>query len=319
MKTFGIVLRAHRFETIAVALFALATFAVAGGLIVRLLAFDIPADCFGGMFTGGYGDVCAGRQMDIDDYLRTASGWGYVSLAAIILLPVISGLFLGVALVGKEIDQGTTTFAWSVGPSRRRWLLQRAVPMGVLVVAASLGAGLLADWLEGLRSPGVDPAQSFEHLGTRGIVVAAEALAFFGLALLVGSILGRVLPALLLSLALIAGSFVGVTLLSEAMLRTETVIVEGMDMEKSGPPPGRVVDYRVRTPDGVVRTWEEAYNLYGSVMETENGPPPDFRSMWLLNPGEMYPLVVARMSVIFGAIGLASIVLAFAVVDRRRP
>jgi hypothetical protein len=33
----------------------------------------------------------------------------------------------------------------------------------------------------------------------------------------------------------------------------------------------------------------------------------------------MYPLVVARMSVIFGAIGLASIVLAFAVVERRRP
>jgi ABC-type transport system involved in multi-copper enzyme maturation permease subunit len=319
MSAFRIVLRTHRFETAGVALFALATFGVAGGLIVRLLAYDIPVDCFGGMFTGGYGNVCTGRQLDIEDFLRTASGWGYVSLALIILLPVISGLFLGVALVGKEIDQGTTTFAWSVGPSRRRWLLQRAVPIGVLIVAASLGAGLLADWLELLRSPGVDPAQSFEHLGTRGGVVAAEALAFFGLALLVGSILGRVLPALLLSLALIAGSFVGVTLLSEAMLRTETVLVQGADFETSGPPPGRVVDYRVRTPDGVIRTWDEAYNIYGSVMETENGPPPDFKTIWLINPGQMYPLVVARMSVIFGAIGLASIVLAFAVVERRRP
>jgi hypothetical protein len=38
-----------------------------------------------------------------------------------------------------------------------------------------------------------------------------------------------------------------------------------------------------------------------------------------VNPPEIYPLVVARMALLYSTLGLASIVLAFAVVDRRRP
>jgi hypothetical protein len=43
------------------------------------------------------------------------------------------------------------------------------------------------------------------------------------------------------------------------------------------------------------------------------------RSVIYANPGDLYPLVAARMAVLYAAIGLASIVLAFAAIERRRP
>jgi hypothetical protein len=41
--------------------------------------------------------------------------------------------------------------------------------------------------------------------------------------------------------------------------------------------------------------------------------------MVLVTPGDLYPIAEWRQAVILGAIGLGGIVLAFAIVERRRP
>jgi ABC-type transport system involved in multi-copper enzyme maturation permease subunit len=306
-----VILRSHRFEFAGFLVVILATFVVAGGLVIRLAAAGIPTACFNA--GPEIAALCQGRTADIRSYFEAAGTWGWASLAAIAILPFVIGLILGVALVGKEIDRGTTTFAWSIGPSRRRWLLQRVVPVAIAVVAASLVAGFLADRLEVLRNPS-GPAATFEHLGTRGIVVGGEALAFFGIALLVGAAVGRMLPALLMAGALTIGAFALVTVATDAFLSSETVLVNGVD----GGTPDRVVDYLVRTPDGAALTWNEAYAKYGDQMQVDV-PDGSFTTVLRVNPVAIYPLAVDRMTLLYGTLGLASIVLAFAVVERRRP
>lgn len=307
-----VLLRPHRFEAVAVAVLAVLAFFVAGGLVLRLLAYAIPAECF----TRAAGDSCIPWQQEMDFYRDTAGSWGFAALAAIALIPAACGLLFGISLVGKELDQGTTTFAWSIGPSRRRWLLQRVLPIGAAIVVIGLGGGVIGDVVADLREPFTDPNGSLSNLGIRGAVLGAETLAYFGLALLVGAVVGRVLPALLLACVLVVTAFLGVTLLTDTFLGTETVLTYGMD----GGVPGRVVDYMIQSPEGDVMTFHEAYLRYGeAAMESMDGPGATFRTVLRINPPELYPIAVARMVVLYSGLGLIAIVLSFAVVERRRP
>lgn len=319
MTNLLLALRAHRFETLAVGLFAVVSLGGAAAVVVRLMAYGIPVSCFHGEAPSL---VCRGLGRDMDAYLSLARDAGFFALAGIVLLPVVAGLFLGIAMAGKEIDRGTTVFAWSLAPSRRRWLLQRVVPAALAVVAMGLLGGFFADQLEALRNPGVDPAGTFGHLGLRGPVLAGEALAVFGLALAAGAVLGRILPALLVAGALSVGAIVAVNVATDAWLHDETIVVLGVDDLAAVHPDWRIVDYRVLAPDGSILTWNQAYERYGDpgdISSVVGSGSIDLKTVLYVNPGAIYPLVIARMTLLFGALGLVSIVLAVAVVDRRRP
>lgn len=307
-----VLLRPHRFEAAGVAVVAVLAFIVAGGLVVQLLAYAIPAECF----LRAAGASCIEHQPALEAYFETAGVWGVVAVALIALMPAVSGVFFGLSLVGKELDQGTATFAWSLAPSRRRWLLLRVLPIGIAIVVIGLAVGALADVVQALREPFIDANGGLANLGIRGPVIGAEALAYFGLALLVGAVVGRVLPALLLACVLVFAAFVGVTLLTDTFLSTETVLTYGMD----GGVPGRVVNYMIQSPEGDVMTMHEAYLRYGeAAMESMDGPGATFRTVLSINPPELYPIAVARMVVLYAAIGLIAIALSFMVVERRRP
>jgi hypothetical protein len=314
MSLARVILRPHRFEAAGVAVVAALTFIVAGGLALRLLSFGIPAAC---LAQGAA--PCVDRQRDLNayfDFAGVSGTWGFVSVALVTLLPAVCGVFFGLALIGKELDQGTTTFAWSIGPSRRRWLLQRVVPIGLAIFVICLAVGAVADALEQLRAPGTDPNGSLAMLGTRGVVIGAEAVAYFGIALLIGAVIGRILPALLLTCVLVLAAFVGVTILTDAFLSTETVLTYGVD----GGVPGRVVDFLIQSPEGDVMTWQQAYDRYGQeAMESSDGPSAAFRTVLRINPPEVYPFAVARMFVLYSALALIAVVVSFAVVERRRP
>jgi len=317
-RTLVLTLRSHRFETFVVTAFIAAALGGLTFVVTRLSLAGIPVICFHG---DGSDASCLGLTGRIRDYIAFAGDWGYLAFGGMVVLPVVIGLFLGIALAGKEIDRGTTVFAWSLTPSRRRWLFGRVAPVAVVIVLASLAAGILADRLEGLRDPGVDPALTFEHLGIRGIVVAGETLLVFGIALAAGAILGRILPALLLALAVSIGAIVGGYLINDAMLKTETVLVPGVDGGPTGPARWRTVDFKIQAPTGEIMTWQEAYDRYGDPGAVEGGDAGvnQLRTILEVNPAELYPLVTDRMALLFAALGLSAIVIAFAAVDRRRP
>ena len=310
MKAAATLLRPHRFELRAMAFVAVIATAVALLFIGRLEAFGIPSGCFG----IAKPDACGSLRPDVEAYFAFADFWGAPIMVALALVSPLVGLILGIALAAKEFDQRTTVLAWSLSPSRRRWLGTRVLPLGAVIFGLGVATGVLGDVVQGLRAPSDDPTRSFDLVWFRGLVDAGVGLSAFGLTLLAGSLLGRLLPALLVAAALVAGVITGVAVMNETTLAGETVLV----VVAGQPIAGRVLDSRVLTPDGRIITLEEAYDRYGADA-AELGPKSPLKPVVVVNPGEIYPLAVARASIAHAALGLAAIVATFFVTDRRRP
>jgi hypothetical protein len=324
--------RAHPFEIRGLLLIAVVGIGGAVIIIARLLAFGIPEECF--VNTGGLVPRCIGFDQALADYGDVSGPWGHVGLLELIVLTVVPSVILGIALAAKEIDRGTTAFVWSLTTSRRRWFFARVAPVAITIVGLGIVAGVLTDELQALSQPGLDPARTFVGLGVRGPVLPAIALAVFGLTLLGGAVAGRILPALMAAIVLGFMALAGVTAASDAMLNTEVLILQPEDGMEGftghGQADWRIVDFRLLAPDGSLLDYQTAYERFGDRIVVSVGgqlPPSDeipknpvfLRQVTLANPGDVYPLAAARMAVLYGAVGLVAIVLAFAVIQRRRP
>jgi len=302
MSLLAVTLRMDRFELRAIAALGVGALVVSGILAVRLLSFGIPDACLG---ADELQAACQAWAARIAGYREAATVTGSVVLAAFALLPMVGGLLVGTSLVGKEIDERTTSFAWSVGPDRRRWLLLRTLPPALFLVLATLCVGLFDDWLIWLAELG------FDLVAFRGAAPTGAALAALGIAMFVGAVMGRVLPTLLVAGGFIVAAYVGVGFASDRFLENETVVVD-----VAVAPPGRQLDTYFQTAEGELITWDAAFGRFGQDMNTW---PASLRQLVRMNVYETAPLVATRITLLDGTIGLAAITLAFAVVARRRP
>ncbi len=121
--------------------------------------------------------------------------WLYPLLAT---LPFVVGGLLGAPLLARELETGTGRLAWSLSGSRLRWFIWRLVPALVLVVVLLVPAALAANRLlwEWQR---IDPTFNFYGDQWRGAPLVARGLAAFGIAVLAGVLVRRILPALLVT------------------------------------------------------------------------------------------------------------------------
>ena len=171
--------RVQRFETTIV-------------LVATLLSVVVSAVVVAVFNAGGYakcqvddpsifGSTCmAGAYIWLNRIAR-------VSLGLVPLFPVIAGLVAGGPIVAKELETGTARLAWSLSPSRLRWLAQRAIPVLGLLLAAALAIGVTADVLIRQLIPAIDIDQSFAAFRGRGLLVGVEALLVGSVALAVGA------------------------------------------------------------------------------------------------------------------------------------
>jgi hypothetical protein len=236
----------------------------------------------------------------------------------LIVLPFLLAVLVGVPLVARELERGTSRLAWSLAPSRTHWFLTRLVPALVGVFLLSLVAGLALDRLMGATEPTADPFRSFAGFGGRGIVLATRTTFFFAVAVAIGALFGRVLPALIIAAVIGAVGLSGGSYVHSRILATEAVIVA--DVEGNARPGDLFVDQRIRTPDGTIVTWEDLNVL---VPPPEDGmtewPPPDYTFVALVIPAERYPEVQLREIVALAAGTLVALLIAGTVVRRRRP
>ena len=129
-----------------------------------------------------------------------------------IALPVVIGLFWGAPLIARELDSGTFRLAWNQTVTRERWL---AVKLGVLGLASMAAAGVLSLILGWWASP-IDHAAAIAStggyegrffpvvFGARGIVPVGYAAFAFTLGVLVGLLVRRTIPAMAVTLAVVA-------------------------------------------------------------------------------------------------------------------
>ena len=304
-------LRPLRTELLGVAGLTALVVLAAGAIVARLLAYDIPLACFD---FASLDPACIALQHDIAEYQSLSGNWGQSITVFATLLPPIAGVILGIAAVAKELDQRTAVLAWSVHPSRRRWLLQRVIPLLIVVVALGLGSVQLTTSMYRLEHPGSEllGQESFESISYLGFAPMAAGVSAFGVTIVIGAMLGRLLPALLAAAAFVLFANLLIQQGNDRLMSDESLVAEAQQMG-----PGRQVDSLLRTPDGQIISWNDAFPAYA---DPETGELlPGVVEMVRYVPLEILPQVAARHVVFHLLLGLVALTLAFAVVERRSP
>lgn len=268
--------------------------------------------------------ACYEQQVEtLSAECRSAIQWGNTVGGAVGILgavatvaPFAAGIFLGAPLLSAEIERRTAPMAWSLSPSRPRWLAWRTIPLAVLLLAALLVLGQASAFLLETAEQG---ELGFRQFGMFGPILAARGLAFLGVGLLVGLALGRVLPALLVTVLATVAIAGGMSIARDLLMREEA---EWIPMGDQAELVHMVFDQGFR-PDagGDVITWEDAFNRYPDAFDpmTGEGGPPGMTSVWKVVPPEAFGLYVTReIGVLLGAFLVAGAT-TVAVVRRRRP
>ena len=311
-----ITLRLHRFELVA---FALAFIVFAGGTFLAaawIASLTPPLSCFG-IEDGSESAsvlVCRVAKRAFDE----ASAMTFGLTAPLLAISYVVGLFLGVPLVARELERGTSRLAWSLAPSRWRWYVTTVVPVALILMLFAFAGGAALDRFFAVSDPTIDAADSFIGYGARGgLGIAARAFFVFGIAVALGAIVGRSWPALIISaIAVTIALGAGERLHQDLLLRSEAVLVAQTDGSTydSG---ALYIDQRIQLPDGTLVGWDY-FNGDDQGPWDENGNPlyPMFD---LVVPGERYRFVEAREAVALFLGGLVALAVGGLAVARRRP
>ncbi len=250
--------------------------------------------------------------VDMSNLLGSAVG---VLSGAATVAPFGVGIFLGAPFVAGEIEHRTAPMAWSLSLSRRSWLMRRVLPLVVVIGVVLLLLGQTSELL--LRSVEEGPID-FRHYGQHGPILAARGLSVFGIGVLAGLALGRVLPAILVT-ALATVVLVGLTSIGrDQLMRAEAEwIAPGSEIEALA----MIYDSRLRdAASGELVTYEEVFAEFPSEeLDPETGVPPGFTQLYLAVPPDKYPSFVAREIAALGGSSVLVLALGWWRIASRRP
>jgi len=227
-------------------------------------------------------------------------------------------LVLGVPILTREIEHKTAMIAWPLAGSRLNWLALRTLPVlavGLVLIGAMAFA---ADQLAQAYFPHDEIA--FDRHGSRGISLVTRSTLMFAAAVLLGAVIGKLLPALLIGIALA----VGISTAMDAALPhwASSTELTGAETEIYGPGPLRT-GAQYRLADGRLISAQEGEILVQELYEQNGGEEPDPALMpqqvMYGIATERYGEVLIRESTAILAVTVLASALAVAVVQRRRP
>ncbi len=127
---------------------------------------------------------------------------------AIMILPILLGMFWGVPLLAREYSEGTNLLVWTRSISRRRWLTTKLIWILVATVVVSGAFTALGTWWS--KTPNALNLDRFVFLpfSTQGIVPVAYATFAVALGIALGAWLKRTMIALGLTFVLLVGIIV---------------------------------------------------------------------------------------------------------------
>jgi hypothetical protein len=166
----------------------------------------------------GFGSACTADFLT----LRAAyAPYGWVRAAAgiaVLMVPALIGLFWGAPLIGSDLAEGTWRLAWTQSITRTHWVAVKVAVVGAASIAvAGLLSWLVTWWagpLDQLASLNGGPnSGQFSPLlfSERGLVPVGYAAFAFALGAAAGTVLRRTVPAMVLTLAALAGARLAAT------------------------------------------------------------------------------------------------------------
>ena len=150
------------------------------------------------------------------------------------LLPGLIGVVLA-APYALELERGTFRLAWTQSITRRRWVTTKlGLASASTVAAASLLVLVLVWWRRPLVR--IDGRMDGGVFDSQGVVIFGYALFALGLALAVGAVWRRAIPAVMVSFV---GYFVA-RIFTDVWLRQRLAPTESITWRPSGPDPSRL-------------------------------------------------------------------------------
>ena len=249
---------------------------------------------------------------ELQDIGAWATRVASVSINLAAFFPALAGVLLGAPLIARELDRGTARMAWSLGPSRMRWYAQRLLPILLVVVAASLVIGVVAEQLTALFAPNIDLGKSFMEFHSRGVLIATGGLLIASIATAVGAVLGRQVPAILLALVLGGITIAAISEVDQKLLASETVRLTGDNQYTHDLVVG---EGRFELADGRLVTFDELTVIDPTVMDQGF----DYPYVQFGIPRERYREIETREAVVQVALAVVFLGAGAVVVSRRRP
>jgi hypothetical protein len=128
------------------------------------------------------------------------------------VVPALIGAFVGAPVLARELESGTVRYAWTQGFGRMRWTLAKLVGLGVVVTVGAGALSILTSWYfepyfaTGNQSLGLTELNPLAPglFDLRGVAFAAWTLGAFAIGALAGTLIRRVVPAIVATLALYA-------------------------------------------------------------------------------------------------------------------
>jgi hypothetical protein len=322
-------LRLQRFEILAC---VAAGIVLAGSALLvwfRLTGLHVEGGCFQFIAEpGGIPPCTPGRDAALSAFNDINNSDANSVMLAMAVLPLLIGMVLGVGVVAPEIEGGTAPSAWVLARSRPRWLWGRMLPSLVVAIAvlAMLAAASEVLWLA--REPYLpNPWLNFDDASLHGPILLAKGLAAFAVAIVVGALLGRTLPAVILATVVIWIGLAGTGTVARSLwMQAEGpnhVVVADPDGNVLAYPGGYITGGGWRTADGRIITDVFGPEAAGVIPAGEQDPLTWIdshlaRIYWGV-PGDLFPAWDAAETAGYGAVGVVAVGAAFLVVRRRRP
>jgi hypothetical protein len=314
-----LVLKHHRFEVGAAAILGLLAAVAALVVSYRLNAIGVPAGCFEQWLTGGGAEGAGDCAGPVQAFAQINEGEAGKLLAFMAVMPFIVGLLAGVSIVGRELESRTAQLGWALTPSRHRWLARQVGPILLVVIVVVALAAAAASVLEATREPWYH--STYGDLSLHGWPVIGRAVAAFSVGLLVGAVVGRSLPALIVAAVACVVLLLFDGMAQDAWYRANYEVIADPTAVNNGTFDGIYGDTRWRTPDGQSIDQEAAFQQVPSGVDDPN--------QWLLDhgytavalgvpaskAGQLAALDTAGLLGVALVVGLATV----PVVDRRRP
>ncbi|MFB7664542.1 ABC transporter permease [Kitasatospora sp. NPDC056138] len=145
----------------------------------------------------------------------------------LLLLPAMAGVFVGAPLFARELESGTWRLVLAQSVGRRRWTAAKLVTAGLVGALGSATLMMLYRWLWQPSANDVSgvawSARVFIVSG--GPVLIATVLLALAVGATVGALLGRVVPAMGVTLAVVAALQYGMSVVRPYLWSSETMLV----------------------------------------------------------------------------------------------
>ena len=175
-----------------------------------------------------------------------------------------------------------------------------------------------ADRVIAASEPGIDLANSFAAFGLRGVLLASRAVFIFAVAVIVGAVVARTLPSIIIATVIAAVGLAGGQQVHQEILQGEAVAIPIDEQNFNGGGGGHMYfDQKFVLPDGSLVGYDYFDNDGKGPYDEEGNPR--YPMVSIVVPGERYRSVETREALVLAGGSLVALTLAAFVVTRLRP